>query len=179
MKLKLVATIVTLTVAGIASQVAMAAGIPDGHVNFIGKIAATTCTNSTGNNVNLGTLALSDPTMANPGDRGADNRFYLELRNCDASTLKSAVVRFNGQADPFDSSAVKIDVGVGKGQGVAIVIVDTDGSAVLNGYSRPYELVNGINKLPFDAHLVRTTAKEKPMVAGDISAIAEFNITYK
>ncbi|MDY7546340.1 fimbrial protein [Glaciimonas sp. CA11.2] len=179
MKLKLAATIVTLTFAGIASQSAMAAGIPDGQVAFSGKIEATTCTNKGMNYVNLGTLALSDASMKKPGDKGINNRFYIDLENCDTTAMKNATVQFSGTTDSIDAALLAVDVGNGKGQGVGVQIMDVDGASILGADSRAYPLLDGVNKLPFDARFVRTMAEASQMIAGDVTAVAQFNITYK
>lgn len=183
MKRRLIASMAVLALGGVVSQSALA--LPDGQVHFSGNVKDTTCTNKGMNYVNLGTLALNDPTMTEQGAKGIANRFYIELENCSTATMKNAAVRFSGTADPYDGGKyLAIDKGPNKAVGVAIEVADDLGNQVLGKDSRDFALVDGSNKLPFDARYVRTAAKDvngqpSNLKPGDVTSVAEFNITYK
>lgn len=181
MKLRSMTSVAVLALSGVASHAALAA-IPDGEVHFSGKVVDTTCTNKGMNYVNLGTLALKDGTMTEQGAKGVANRFYIELENCSTATKKNASVKFSGTADTTygGGKLLAIDIGAGKAKGVAIEIADDQATQVLGADSRDFPIADGANKLPFDARFVRTAAKgDTGLQAGDVTAAAEFNITYK
>ncbi|KAF3997222.1 fimbrial protein [Glaciimonas immobilis] len=176
MQLKLAATIAALTLAGFASQSAMAS---DGKVNFEGKVAQTTCTNKGENYVNLGVLNLGDATMTDKGTKGLANRFYLKLENCTDFASKNATVKFTGSAVDGDPKLLVNATGAEFATRVGVEIADDNGKQILGVDSKQFTLLGVSNKLLFDARFVRTAETATPMTAGKVVAIAEFDITYQ
>lgn len=172
MKKNLIAAAIAATSLMTAASVFAA----DGTVNFTGEILDTACVVDIGANntmtVDLGQVARTSLTDQSP--RSSATRFVLKLKDCPAA-LTNARFKFDGQAYPGDDSVLKLEDQPGVATGVAIELSDIAATLPLYTASVTYNLVEGVNELPFYARYLK---KALTVTAGPANSSATFTVNY-
>ena len=152
-----------------------------GSVHFEGSIVATPCVvtqNDQNKPVPLGDFQTSKFT--GKGSTSAPVQFDIELISCDVTTYSNVALTFKGITLPGESTilapaAVESSDTVASGVGIQILqdseVVNVDG----NKATAPFKLLEGSNKLSFQAQYVSTSAEVAP---GSANATVDFLMTY-
>lgn len=155
--------------------------VQGGTVHFQGSIVNSPCVvdvNSADQTVNLGQFQSSN--FVKTGDTSSPVNFDINLISCDASTLSNAAIKFKGPTiegedqilSPLATQAADTIAG---GVGVQILqdsnILDVNGI----GSSEPVALLDGTNKLSFQARYISTS---DDVTVGSANAMADFTVTY-
>ena len=152
-----------------------------GSIHFNGSIVATPCVveqEDQNKQVALGDFQTSKFTEV--GSTSAPVQFDINLISCDVETYKNVALTFKGITLPGNASvlapaAIEASDTVAEGVGIQILqdsnIVTVDGSEA----TAPFSLLEGKNKLSFQAQYV-STAEE--VSAGSASATVDFLMTY-
>jgi type 1 fimbria pilin len=149
-----------------------------GTVTFNGSIIDAPCSIAPGSDNqtrDLGQVSKSQLAQnGNTGNSKPDN-FYIQLQDCDASTLKNVSVTFTGAPSAYDATKLGLN---GSASGASIVIANGSGPLDLGVASKPMTLVNGDNQLAFSAYLVGSGNATTPPVEGTFSSVATFMLDY-
>ena len=158
-----------------AANAASAKDQGHGTITFKGSIIDAPCsiTADTANQtVDLGevsNVALKNKQTSTP------KPFYIQLEQCDVSTLKSVSTTFTGASDASDADMLGI---TGSASGAGIVITDGSGTPVKLGTASAAQVLgNGSNKLSFSAYLKSDGASS--VTAGDFTSTADFTLAYQ
>ncbi|QGN39642.1 type 1 fimbrial major subunit FimA [Klebsiella oxytoca] len=181
MKMKTLA-IAAMSVLSLSSVAANAATVSvfGGDVHFQGSVTNGACAVSAATSnqiVNLGQVKAAN--MATKGDTSNSVGFTIDLLDCDITVASTAAFAFSGVADSSDPNLLALQSSTAGGAtNVAVQILDGVGKVMgLNAakYGTPVALVNGTNKIPFQARYYATGAA----TAGTADADATFNIQYQ
>lgn len=168
---KLVMALGMVMVAGVVN----AADQGHGTITFTGSITDSPCsiTAETANQtVDLGQVSS---TALKNGQTSSPKPFFIQLEQCDTSTLSAVSATFTGAADATDPDMLGI---TGSASGAGIVITDGSGTPVKLGTASAAQTIgDGSNKLSFSAYLQSNGASA--VTAGDFSSTADFTLAYQ
>lgn len=163
------------------------AAASDGDITFNGQVVAAACTLNGfngGNSANGAVMALATVTPSSfnfAGGYAAMKDFTIDMKDCDISTLKNAMVSFSGSPDTTDGSILKNTQTTGGAAGVGIAILENDGTtpiAIDGGKpSKPQALAEGNTSLLFKVAYKANTSTPA-VTAGGVSAKTFVDITY-
>lgn len=150
-----------------------------GDIKFTGSIIDAPCSidgASGDQTVVLGQIAAHQ--MAK-GGKSTPVPFFIQLHDCDTTTMKSATVTFIGAANP-DSTLSDTFATVGQAKNVGVAVVGPDGKVITpNGKSGQIDLVDGDNKLAFNAYVQGSAAAGADALPGAFSASTKFMMDYQ
>lgn len=177
MKKLLIAAAMMAAGFSVASQAATTT-VSGGTVNFTGQVVDAACS-VTADSANQ-TVALDQVRtvkLATAGQAaGQQKNFSIKLADCDTTISQNAAVTFNGQSDNVTTGALANTAGAGAATNVALQLYGQDGKALPLGTVSPTTaLVDGNNTLPFSVDYVATGGAA---TAGNVAAVATFNVTY-
>lgn len=157
-----------------AAGAANAADQGHGTITFTGSITDSPCsiTAETANQtVDLGQVSS---TALKSGQTSSPKAFFIQLEQCDTSSLSSVATTFTGAADASNPDMLGI---TGSASGAGIVITDGSGTPVKLGTASDAQTIgDGSNKLSFSAYLQANGAS---ITAGDYSSTADFTLAYQ
>ncbi|MBT8769300.1 fimbrial protein [Metapseudomonas boanensis] len=160
----------------VASTAVNAASAGSGKVNFEGSIIDAPCTlDAESANQTVRIDQVSNKQLANNGMSEVKD-FTIELRECDAATLKKVKVTFGGDIDTADPSLLAI---TGSASGAGIAITKGNQQVKLGEALPAHALVAGDNTLLFGARLKGTTAKDVAVTPGEFKAVTNFQLAYE
>ncbi|EOC1345420.1 fimbrial protein [Cronobacter turicensis] len=173
--------LLTTTLAALAcsSSLTWAASTGEGQVNFTGEILDAACevVNSQSSPLAVDLGSVSKTAFTGVGSTTNITSFVLQLKNC-PETIKTAAIKFGGNADLDNVNVLALTGGTGAASGVGIQLVDADGTP-LNLYtaSADYTLETGTatNSLEFGARYIQTAAA---VTAGTANGSSTFTVTY-
>ncbi|MGH8449364.1 fimbrial protein [Pseudomonas sp.] len=160
------------------SAFASMANAADGTINFTGTITDVACTVTTGTasqTVAMGTIASS--ALGTVGATSAPTRFNIVLTTCPA-TVTSATIKFDGPANPANSSLLALTnvAGVATGVGIGLYQQDAVTQIPVGGASASQALSTSTDTtFNFIAKYVATNAT---VVAGSANAVSDFTVIY-
>ncbi|NHV09322.1 fimbrial protein [Cronobacter turicensis] len=169
----------TLAVLACSSSLTWAASTGEGQVNFTGEILDAACevVNSQSSPLAVDLGSVSKTAFTGVGSTTNITSFVLQLKNC-PETVKTAAIKFGGNADLDNVNVLALTGGTGAASGVGIQLVDADGTP-LNLYtaSADYTLETGTatNSLEFGARYIQTAAA---VTAGTANGSSTFTVTY-
>ncbi|WON76482.1 fimbrial protein [Serratia sp. UGAL515B_01] len=149
----------------------------DGKINFYGTITDVSCTvvNDVSNPLTVTMGTVSSKAFTGAGSTAAPTRFTLLLKNC-PSSVKSAVVKFDGIPALNDDTVLALSKVTGMATNVGIQITDNQRRVVpLFTPSSSYPLNAGENNLNFVARYYATGNK---VTSGPANATSNFTIIY-
>ncbi|AZC31143.1 fimbrial protein [Pseudomonas chlororaphis] len=154
------------------------ANAADGTINFIGNITDAACTvtaNTANQTVTLGTVQSS--ALNSVGATAAPTRFNIVLTSCPAN-VNNATIKFDGPANPANSSLLALTntAGVATGVGIGLYEQDAVTQIPVGGTSASQALsTTADTTFNFIAKYVATNAT---VVAGSANAVSDFTVTY-
>jgi major type 1 subunit fimbrin (pilin) len=154
------------------------ANAADGTINFIGNITDAACTvtaNTANQTVTLGTVKST--ALPAVGATAAPTRFNIVLTACPV-TVTSATIKFDGPANPVNSSLLALTntVGVATGVGIGLYEQDAVTQIPVGGASKSQALsTTADTTFNFIAKYVATNAT---VAAGSANAVSDFTVTY-
>lgn len=173
--------LLTTTLAALAcsSSLTWAASTGEGQVNFTGEILDAACevVNSQSSPLAVDLGSVSKTAFTGVGSTTNITSFVLQLKNC-PETVKTAAIKFGGNADLDNVNVLALTGGTGAASGVGIQLVDADGTPLsLYTASADYTLETGTatNSLEFGARYIQTAAA---VTAGTANGSSTFTVTY-
>lgn len=156
-----------------------AAGKMGGHgkVSMTGSIVASACniaTESVNQQIDLGNLPVND--IARDG-HGPEKSFSIHLQDCEpvragAWNFKSLRMTFDGVHDDI-AHLLKVE---GDAKGVGLTIKDNLGQTLIPGEALPEQkILSGNQDLDYKLAIEKNN---KPLVAGNYTAIVRFKVEY-
>ncbi|WP_407973222.1 fimbrial protein (plasmid) [Burkholderia pyrrocinia] len=153
----------------------------DGTVTFKGMVNAQTCQVTTkGAVVNLPTV--QSQTLQNVGSTAGQERFAIQLTNCDhgGSDPQTVAAAFsNPQADPATGNLINTDTGDKAAQAIEVQLLNADGSEVkVNDPTTSKGVTigsDGSATIPYMAQYYSTGTATK----GTLSANSTFTLIYQ
>lgn len=153
-----------------------------GSVNFKGSIVASSCVldvDSTEKEISLGKYQAQK--LKQPRETSSPVPFDIYLLGCDVSTYTNIALKFKGVTIPDSDDmlapiALEASETIADGVGIQILkdnkVVKVDGSKE----TEPFKLLDGDNKLSFQARYVSLT---EDIAVGSANATVDFELVYK
>ncbi|HEJ9059003.1 TPA: fimbrial protein [Serratia fonticola] len=159
------------------SNVAFAETVNGGKVTFNGEVTSGACAVSgsdTDKLVTLDTVRADRFTQANQLGN-AKKAFEISLLDCDASTLSTVQVSFNGQGVDGNSTLLGNSAGAGAAENVGLQLFGPDGAALnINDLSSTVNLIANTT-IPLSVDYMSTAAA---VTAGKVQSVANFQLSY-
>lgn len=160
-----------------ASAFASVANAADGTLNFTGVVTDDACTITPGTatqTVALGTVSSGALTAV--GDSASPTAFDIVLTACPAA-VTSATVKFDGPANPDDSSLLALTTVTGVATGVGIGFYEQDASTLIPvGSTSASKALSATADTTF-SYIAKFVAAG-PVIAGAANAVSDFTINY-
>lgn len=149
-----------------------------GQLSFSGSIVDAPCSikaESTKQDVNLG--AISKALLSKADGHSTPTQVNIKLENCDLGKDKSGVtITFSGAANDTNQAMLGL---AGNASDAGIVFIDSKGTQIdLGKESKSTKLVGSDSTLSFSTYVKQS--KDSPnIVAGDFTAVANFQLAYQ
>lgn len=169
----------SLMTAGLAQ--AATTTVNGGTIHFRGEVVNAACAVDAGSVDQTVLLGQVKASKINADGHSDSTPFTIQLNDCDTSVSTKASIGFTGvTVDAANTKALALESSAAGGaSNVAVQVLDHTGAAVAfdGSASASSTLIDGTNKIPFQAQYIKTGTAAA--TAGTANANANFNVQYE